>query len=63
MILCKVGEVHIFEHRLYISALEQATVLIIGIYVLLGVITQFINIVTLEKFCEMQVKDIFLILS
>ena len=29
VILCKVGEVHIFKHRLYISALEQARVLIL----------------------------------
>ena len=38
VILHKVGEVHIFKHRLYISALEQARVLILGNYVLLGVI-------------------------
>ena len=31
-------EVHIFKHRLYISALEQARVLIQSKYVLLGVI-------------------------
>ena len=33
-----VGDVHIFKHRLYISALEQARALILGKYVLLGVI-------------------------
>ena len=33
MVLRKVGEVHIFKHRLYISALEQARVLILGKYV------------------------------
>ena len=38
VILCKVGEVHIFKHRLYISVLEQARVLILGKYALLGVI-------------------------
>ena len=38
MILRKVGEVHIFKHRLYISALEQAKVVILSKYVLLGVI-------------------------
>ena len=48
MILHKVGEVHIFKHRLYISALEQARVLILSKYVLLGVIN------TMK--CEMQVK-------
>ena len=32
-----VGEVHIFKHMLYISTLEQARVLILGKYVLLGV--------------------------
>ena len=36
--LRQVREVHIFKHRLYISALEQARVLILGRYVLLGVI-------------------------
>ena len=44
----KVGEVHIFKHRLYISALEQAMVFILGKYVLLGVIKTFINIVMLD---------------
>ena len=38
VILRKVGEVNIFKHRLYISALEQAVVLILGKYVLIGVI-------------------------
>ena len=38
MILRQVREVHIFKHRLYISVLEQARVLILGRYVLLGVI-------------------------
>ena len=38
MILRKAGEVHIFKHRLYIAALEQARVLILSKYVLLGVI-------------------------
>ena len=33
----QVGEVHIFKHRLYISGLEQARLLILGKYVLLGV--------------------------
>ena len=32
------GEVRIFKHRVYISALEQARVLILGKYVLLTVI-------------------------
>ena len=53
MILHKVGEVHIFKHRLYISASEQARVLILG----KESETQYINIVMLERFCEMQVKD------
>ena len=38
MILRKEREVYIFKHMLYISALEQATVLILGKYVLLAVI-------------------------
>ena len=42
----KVGEVHIFKQRLYISALEQARVLILGKYVLLGVIN------TIYKHCH-----------
>ena len=37
MILRKVGEVNIFKHILYISALEQARVLILGQYVFQGV--------------------------
>ena len=41
VILPKVGEVHIFKHRLCISALEQARALILGKYVLLGVINTF----------------------
>ena len=41
-----VEEVHIFKHRLYISALEQARVLILGRYVLLGVIN------TIYKHCH-----------
>ena len=50
-----------FKHRPYsISALEQDRLLILGKFVLLGVKMQFINIVTLECFCEMQVKDNFL---
>ena len=36
MILGKVGEVHVFKHMLYITALEQARVWILGKYVLLG---------------------------
>ena len=40
------GEVHIFKHRLYISASVQARVLILGKYVLLGVIN------TLYKHCN-----------
>ena len=41
-----IGEVHIFKHRLYTSALEQARVLILGKYVLLGVIN------TIYKHCH-----------
>ena len=44
MILRHVGEIHIFKHRVYILALEQARVLI-GKYVLLGVIN------TIYKHC------------
>ena len=44
--VCKEGEVHIFKHRLYISALEQTRVLILGKYVLLGVIN------TIYKHCH-----------
>ena len=43
--------VHIFKHRLYITALEQARVLKLGKYILLGVtntIKHNINIDTLE---------------
>ena len=39
------GEVHIFKHRLQISALEQARVLILGKYVLLEVLN------TIYKHC------------
>ena len=46
MILLQVREVHIFKHRLYISVLEQARVLILGRYVLLGVI------ITIYKHCH-----------
>ena len=42
----QVREVHIFAHRLYISVLEQARVLILGRYVLLGVIN------TIYKHCH-----------
>ena len=45
-ILRQVREVHIFKHRLYISVLEQARVLILGRYVLLGVIN------TIYKHCH-----------
>ena len=45
VILRKVGEVHIFKHRLYVSALQQTTVSILGKYVLLGVIN------TIYKHC------------
>ena len=34
--LCNVGEVYIFEHGLYISALEHARMLILSNYVLLA---------------------------
>ena len=44
MILGKVGEVHIFKHRLYISALEKARLLILSKYVLLGVINTYTNL-------------------
>ena len=47
VILRKVGEVHIFKHRLYVLALEQAGVLILGKSVLLGVIS------TIYKFCQL----------
>ena len=46
VILRKVGEVHISKHRLYISALEQARVLILGKYFLLKVIN------TIYKHCR-----------
>ena len=49
--------IHIFKHRLYISVLEQARVLILGRYVLLGVIN------TIHKHCHawviLQLKDQF----
>ena len=45
MILRNVGEIHIFKHRLYISALEQARVLL-GKYFLLEVIN------TIYKHCH-----------
>ena len=41
VILCKVGDIHILEQRLYISALEQAWVSIIGTYVVLKVMNTF----------------------
>ena len=44
-----VFEVHIFKHKLYISALEQARVLILIKYVLLGVIN------TVYKHCHASV--------
>ena len=46
MILRKVGEIHIFKHRLYIAALEQARVLILGKYFLLEVLN------TIYKHCH-----------
>ena len=46
VILRKVGEVHIFKYRLYI--LEQAGVLILGKYVILGVIN------TIDKHCHIE---------
>ena len=57
VILHKVIEVHVFKHRLYISALEQARVIIISKYVLLGVRNTIYKHCTLEWFCEMQEKD------
>ena len=39
--------------------IEQARVLILGKYVLLGDINTIIKIVTLESFYEMQIKDQF----
>ena len=47
-----------FQAR-YLS-LGKTRVLILGKYVLLGSETQFMKNVTLERFCEMQVKDQFL---
>ena len=41
--MCNVGKVYIFEHRLYVSALEHARTLILSNYVLLASI-QTINI-------------------
>ena len=35
VILCNIGEVIIFKHKCYISALEQKRMLILSIYVLL----------------------------
>ena len=46
VILRKVGEVHIFKHRLYISALEEPWVVILSKYVLIGVIN------TIYKHCH-----------
>ena len=43
MFLHKVGDVHMFKHRLYISALEQAKVLIIGKYVLVNTVYKHYN--------------------
>ena len=40
------AEVHIYKHGLYISVLEQARVVILGKYVLPGVIT------TIYKHCH-----------
>ena len=36
VILCNVGQVYIFEHRLYISALEHARMLMLSDYILLA---------------------------
>ena len=44
VILYSVGEVIIFEHRWYISALEHVSMLILSSYVLLACIKQFFNI-------------------
>ena len=40
MILRRLGQIHIFKHRLYFLALEQARVLILGKYFLLEVINK-----------------------
>ena len=42
-ILCSVGEVIIFEHGCYISALEQIRKLLLSNYVLLACITPIYN--------------------
>ena len=42
---CNVGEVHIFKHRLYISASEQARLLKLDKYILQGAIN------TIYKHC------------
>ena len=61
MILCNVGEVYIFEHGCYISALEHARMLILTSYVLLACTNniqykQYINIFTLGGFSEPYMK-------
>ena len=45
-ILCNEGEIYIFEHGLYISALEHVRMLILRSYLLLG----YIN--TVWKYCH-----------
>ena len=46
MILCNVGEVYIFEHGVYIAALEHARMLILSNYVILAMIN------TIYKYCH-----------
>ena len=55
----KAGEVHIFKQRIYISALEQARVLILGKHVLLLVINTIYKQSHLSDFWQMQVKNQF----
>ena len=51
MILYSVGEVIIFEHGCYISALEYVRMLILSSYVLPACIKKFISMVTHGRFC------------
>ena len=53
VILYNVEEVYIFEHGLFISALEHARRLILSDYVLLACTNTIYNTVTLGRFSEM----------
>ena len=56
VILCNVGEIIMFEHGCYISALEHDRMLILSSYVLLACTNATYKYVTLGRFSEMYIK-------